>query len=62
MSFDDVGNASGYSVEEEEDGGFRWSAFGPRGARRGVADTRAGAEDAARAAEQELADPDAGPA
>jgi hypothetical protein len=61
MSYDDTGSASGYSVEEDEDGSFSWSAFGPRGARRGFADTREGAEQAARAAEEELADPAAGP-
>jgi hypothetical protein len=29
------GRASGFEVEEDREGGFRWSAFGPLGARRG---------------------------
>jgi hypothetical protein len=48
------GQASGFSVEEDRDGGFRWSAFGPAGARHGDAESHGDAEASARAAEQEL--------
>lgn len=50
----DPGHASGFSAEEDPEGGFRWSAFAAAGERHGHADTRAEAETAARAAEQEL--------
>ncbi|MGI8430086.1 MAG: hypothetical protein ACR2OB_12480 [Solirubrobacteraceae bacterium] len=53
----DPGHASGFSVEEDSEGGFRWSAFGPAGARHGHADARADAEATASAAEQELIRP-----
>jgi hypothetical protein len=56
-SRDDLGTASGFSVDEDDDGSFRWRAFGPTGARDGVADSREDAEAAARAAELELNDP-----
>jgi hypothetical protein len=49
-----AGHASGYSVEEDSEDGFRWSAFGSAGARHGRADSRAEAESAASAAGQEL--------
>jgi hypothetical protein len=60
MAADDSlpGRASGYSVEEDPDGGFTWSAFGPAGTRQGHADSRSDAEVAARAAEQELSRPE----
>jgi len=32
----DAGRASGFSVEEDAEGGFRWSAFAPAGARNGL--------------------------
>ncbi len=51
------GRASGYSVEEDPDGGFRWSAFGPAGTRQGHAESRADAEAAAQRAEQALCRP-----
>jgi len=51
------GSGSGYSVEEDPDGGFRWSAFGPAGTLQGRADSRADAEAAAQGAEQELCRP-----
>ena len=50
---DEVGRASGFTIDEE-DGRFRWSAFGPHGTRPGEAATRAEAERAAREAEREL--------
>jgi hypothetical protein len=54
---DDRGRVSGYSVVEDPDGGFRWSAFGPAGSRQGRADSRAAADAAGEAAERELARP-----
>jgi hypothetical protein len=48
------GRASGYSVEEDTEGTFRWSAFGPAGTLQGQADSRADAEAAAQNAEREL--------
>lgn len=56
-SSDDIGIASGFSVEEEDGGAFHWRAFGPAGTREGSADSRAAAESAAQAAERELNDP-----
>jgi len=53
----EVGNATGWRVEEDTDGSFRWAAFGPHGSREGHAGTRAEAEAAAQRAEQELTDP-----
>lgn len=53
----DPGRASGYSVEEDTKGGFRWSAFGPAGTLQGHADWRADAEADAQRAEQELRRP-----
>ena len=50
-----VGYSSGWSVEEDQDGGFRWSAHGPLGVLRGQAATRAEAEGAAQEAERQLA-------
>jgi hypothetical protein len=55
-SDDDLGTASGFTVDEDDDGGFRWTAFGPAGTRQGTAASRAEAETAARVAEQELTD------
>ena len=52
-----TGRASGYSVEEDPDGGFRWSAFGPGGTRQGRAEARTEADAAAHGAEQELSRP-----
>lgn len=53
----DPGRASGYSVDEASNGGFRWSAFGPAGTREGNAESRADAEAAAQSAERELCRP-----
>ncbi len=50
----DLGHSSGFSVEEDPDGGFSWSAFGPAGTRQGRADSREQAEAAARDAETKL--------
>jgi hypothetical protein len=50
----DLGHSSGVSVEEDPDGGFRWSAFGPAGTRHGRAEPREQAEAAARDAETKL--------
>lgn len=49
-----VGRTSGWSVEEDGEGDFRWSADGPTGSLHGRARTRAEAEAAARAAERRL--------
>lgn len=49
--------ASGYSVDEDADGGFRWSAFGPAGTLQGHAESRSDAEAAVQGAEQELCRP-----
>jgi hypothetical protein len=57
----DLGAASGFNVEEYEDGSFRWTAFGPAGTREGTAESRADAEAAAQAAERELSDPSQAP-
>jgi hypothetical protein len=59
MSHDEseTGHASGYTVEEDPDDGFVWSAFGPAGHREGTAATEAAAEAAAQAAERELRGP-----
>jgi hypothetical protein len=51
---DEIGRASGYSVEDDADGRFRWAAFSPAGTRQGTADSRSEAEAAAQAAEQDL--------
>jgi hypothetical protein len=48
------GHASGWSVDEDPEGGFRWTAFGPAGTVQGQAPTRAQAERAAMQAEQDL--------
>jgi Nucleotidyltransferase domain len=50
-----VGYSSGWSVEEDADGGFHWSAHGPAGVLRGRAATRGEAEQAAQEAEGQLA-------
>jgi len=60
-SSDDFGAASGFTVEEGDDGRFRWTAFGPAGTREGTAESRSEAEAAAQAAEQELAEPSRAP-
>ena len=49
-----AGHVSGWSVDEDPEGGFRWTAFGPAGTRQGQAPTRAKAERAAMQAEQDL--------
>ena len=48
------GRASGYSVEDDPERGFRWSAVEPAGMLAGHTDSRVDAEAAARSAEQEL--------
>jgi hypothetical protein len=53
----DTGKAAGWEVEQDPQGGFRWSAFGPRGSRGGHAETRGEAERAAQQAEEELSRP-----
>lgn len=58
---DDLGSASGFTVEQDDDGRFSWTAFGPAGTREGTADSRAAAEAAAQAAERELSDPSQAP-
>ena len=50
-----IGYSSGWTVEEDPEGGFRWAAHGPAGILRGQARTRAEAERAAQKAERELA-------
>lgn len=50
----DIGRSSGWSVDEDPDGAFRWSAYGPTRRLTGSAATRDEAETAARAAEQRL--------
>jgi uncharacterized protein len=50
-----IGYSSGWTVEEDPEGSFRWAAHGPAGTLRGQAETRAEAERAAQEAEQELA-------
>ena len=59
MAVDDQhsARASGYSVEDDTEGGFNWSAFGPAGTLSGHADSQAEGEAAARNAEQELCRP-----
>jgi uncharacterized protein len=54
-----IGYSSGWTVEEDPEGSFRWAAHGPAGILRGQAETRAQAERAAQEAEQELAEPGA---
>jgi hypothetical protein len=49
-----IGSGSGWSVQEDPEGGFRWSADGRAGSRTGHAKTREDAERAAQAAELEL--------
>jgi hypothetical protein len=51
---EDRGQASGWVVDGDSEIGYRWSAYGPRGARQGEAESEAEAEAAAQAAEQEL--------
>lgn len=55
MNEERIGYSSGWTVEEDADGSFRWAAFGPAGTLRGQAKTRAEAEEVAREAEQQLA-------
>jgi hypothetical protein len=50
----ELGRGSGFSVEEDSDNGYRWSAFGPAGTRQGHAESREEAEAAARGAEEAL--------
>jgi hypothetical protein len=54
----ETGRVTGFAVEEDPEGGFRWSAFGIAGARQGHADSQGDAEAAARRAEQELNRPE----
>jgi hypothetical protein len=49
-----TGYVSGWSVDDDAEGGFRWTAFGPAGTLQGQTPTRAAAERAAMRAEQEL--------
>jgi hypothetical protein len=58
---DDLGAALGFSIEEDDDGRFRWTAYGPAGRRNGTAASRADAEAAASAAALELNDPSQAP-
>jgi hypothetical protein len=51
---DKLGHASGWSVDEDPEGGFRWTAYGPAGNAQGRAATREEAERAASRAEQDL--------
>jgi hypothetical protein len=51
---EDRGEASGWTVETDPEGGHRWSAYGPRGARQGHTESEADAQAAALAAEREL--------
>jgi hypothetical protein len=55
MDYQPIGYSSGWSIEEDPQGRFRWAAHGPAGVLRGQANTRAEAEQAAQQAEQELA-------
>jgi Streptomycin adenylyltransferase len=55
MNEERIGYSSGWTVEEDPEGGFRWAAHGPGGILHGQAVTRAAAERAAQEAEQELA-------
>jgi hypothetical protein len=57
----DIGRVSGHSVDEDPEGGFAWTAFGPNGTSEGWAESQVAAEEAARQAEQELRRP-TGPA
>jgi nucleotidyltransferase-like protein len=57
-----IGHGSGWAVEDDPEGGFRWTAYGPAGSRLGQAPTRAEAERLAQAAERELTEPQGGPA
>jgi hypothetical protein len=56
-----IGHGSGWAVEDDPEGGFRWTAYGPAGSRQGQAPTRAEAERLAQAAEQELTVPEGRP-
>jgi GrpB-like predicted nucleotidyltransferase (UPF0157 family) len=49
-----IGHASGWTVDEDPRGGFRWTAHGPAGTAQGNATTRMEAERAAQQAEQAL--------
>jgi hypothetical protein len=49
-----AGHVSGWSTDEDPEGGFRWTAFGPAGTVQGEAPTRAEGERAAMQAEQDL--------
>ncbi len=51
---DRIGHASGWTVDEDPQGGFRWTAYGPAGTTHGQAPTRAEAERAASQAEEDL--------
>jgi predicted nucleotidyltransferase len=55
MNEERIGYSSGWTVEEDPEGGFRWAAHGPGGILHGQAVTRAAAERAAQEAERELA-------
>jgi hypothetical protein len=39
-SDNDLGTASGFTVDEDDDGAFRWTAFGLAGTRQGTAASR----------------------
>jgi hypothetical protein len=49
-----TGHASGWTVDEDPEGGFRWAAHAPAGTSEGHASTREEAERAAQKAEQDL--------
>jgi hypothetical protein len=55
----DLGRVSGHSVDEDPEGGFAWTAFGPGGTSEGWAESRVAAEEAARQSELELSQPPA---
>jgi hypothetical protein len=49
-----TGHSSGWSVDEDPEDGFKWTAHGPTGTRHGHAENREEAERAALEAEHEL--------
>jgi hypothetical protein len=51
---DGIGHASGWSVDEDPEGGFRWTAYAPAGTAQGREPTHEDAERAAAQAEQDL--------
>jgi hypothetical protein len=57
-SEEERGQAAGWTIEGDDESGYRWSAYGPRGARQGQAESESEAEAAAQAAERELSLPE----